>query len=107
MNASTRAARIGSNQIIGSTTLEVQGDMGILYLHASDGRTLLKITGLPTPLPDFLQSSSSGSELTIEVLTQTDTIPTEGSQVAAARRSTVSNLKALLRNAGATLVPKV
>ena len=39
-------------RLIHGCTLEVHGDRGVVYVHGPQGITLLRICGLPTPIPD-------------------------------------------------------
>ena len=58
--------RSGSKQIIESTALEIQHDRGVIYVYCRDGSPLLKITGLPRPVP--FCDSPAGRQLTIEIV---------------------------------------
>lgn len=44
--------------------LEVDNNRGVIYFHASDGHTLLRICSLPHPIPDILRGLDSWLDIT-------------------------------------------
>ena len=67
--ADPKDTRTASNQTIHSTALEIQHDRGVIYVYNRDGSPLLKITGLPRPIPHACADlPGSEQQLTIEVL---------------------------------------
>jgi hypothetical protein len=38
--------------VIPGCTLEIQGQRGVIYVHGPQGVTMLRICGLPTPIPN-------------------------------------------------------
>ena len=65
--ADPKDERSQSTETIESTALEIQHDRRIVHVYRRDGSPLLKITGLPTPVPDLGNDSSPTHQLTIEI----------------------------------------
>jgi hypothetical protein len=56
-----------NKQVVESTAVEIQCDRGILYVYGHDGTPLLKITGLPKPIPDVSDGQHYTRQLTIDI----------------------------------------
>lgn len=107
--------RSPNKQTIESTALEIQHDRGIIYVYRRDGLPLLKITGLPTPIAELANDSGAAHQLTIEIVSRpanSETGPYLGvversrTNAADAAAANVSNAhtKAILKQAGATVI---
>jgi hypothetical protein len=59
-----------TTETIESTRVEIQHDRGILYVYGRDGKPLLKITGLPRPIPRLKEVDGGPRPLTIEIRQQ-------------------------------------
>jgi hypothetical protein len=62
-----RVSDTTATELVERTTVELQHDRGILYVYGSDGKPLLKITGLPRPAPRLTEATNSNRQLTIEI----------------------------------------
>jgi hypothetical protein len=113
--ADPKDQRSSSTETIESTALEIQHDRGIVYVYRRDGSPLLKITGLPTPVPDLAAESSASHQLTIEIVTAAaasereaylGTVERFHASVSeeAAGDLTRADAEALLKQAGATVI---
>lgn len=56
-----------TTQRLQSTMVEILHDRGIIYVYARDGTTLLKITGLPKPIPEIGDDHRCIRQLTIDI----------------------------------------
>jgi hypothetical protein len=61
------AANTTSTEVVERTTIQIQHDRGILYAYANDGKPVLKITGLPRPVPRLSDGDEGCRQLTIEI----------------------------------------
>jgi hypothetical protein len=54
-------------EVVEKATIEIQHERGILYVYAQDGKPLLKITGLPRPVPRLTNGDHIVRQLTIDI----------------------------------------
>lgn len=64
-------SRSMARQLVRGAELEIQHDRGVIYVYAHDGMPLLKITGLPRPIPELADSHPHVRHLILEVRDQT------------------------------------
>ena len=50
--------------VVGSATIEIHQDSGMVRVYGQDGKPLLHLTGLPRPVPEV---GSEGQQLTVEI----------------------------------------
>lgn len=114
--ADPKDQRSPTTETIESTALEIQHDRGIVYLYRRDGSPLLKITGLPTPVPDLGSDSSPGHQLTIEIVSPAASSSEREAYLGAVERLqpsaagdaagtvTKADTEAILKQVGATVI---
>jgi hypothetical protein len=115
--ADPKDQRSSGTTTIESTALEIQNDRGIIYVYRRDGAPLLKITGLPTPVPDLDTDPSSGHQLTIHIVSPAADAEREAylgalqrsgtrlaDDAAGAGSTSNSDAEVLLKQAGATVM---